>query len=159
MRKNEDLIDLLLLSAAIDSIETYPAATIDNDDIRVERTDWQSGWNKCHLEILQRHGIFYSWYKTFTSNQQSAIVELIRNDVLYLSFVNDEVEPWVIMNDIFYFACGDGEGISDAEILQVHDMWEKFGYAGVIAFVSKKRGVQPLESDGKTYCKAREYLG
>ena len=78
----------------------------------------------------------------------SMVEELIssEDEVIRLRIDEDNnITMWILMNDTFDYACADGEDVTLQEIELVYKSWKKFGWDGVTAFVSNKRGELPLQ--------------
>jgi len=136
--------DLLMLSASIDSIGLYSKAIVDEHGIRKERTFWQEGWNSHHMEIRKRYWLFVDWFNRLLEERQKAVNDLIEEGLMFLSYRDEKVYPWILMNDTFCFGYADGEDVSEDEILLIHRLWREFGFDGLVAFVANKRNEEPL---------------
>lgn len=86
-------------------------------------------------------------------NRYEDIVYLLCNDVI-LSFEGDSFygvgEPFeglivaINCNDTFAYASADAEDIPIGREHEVRSIYDKYGHAGVIAWCSKERGIEPL---------------
>ena len=140
-------IESALTELALDSIGIYPQATIDENNVRTERTEWQNGWNGAIIEIRTRVCEFADWFLELPTDTSSMIGELISEEVIRLSIdKNKNITMWVLMNDTFYYACADGEDITMEEIPLLYQIWKNFSWCGLVAFVSKKRNQLPLST-------------
>ena len=100
------------------------------------------------------------WFGTLSIEEGSYFENLRKADVLRLSVEGEKVTPWVLMNDTFAYSCGDGEDVLPEEFKIVHETWVRYGLDGLIAWVAKKRGVEPLnELRTENYVRARLELG
>jgi hypothetical protein len=140
-------IEFALNELAIDSMGIYPQATIDENNVRTERTEWQNGWNAAIIEFRQRACIFEKWFSELPEDVSAMIGEMLPDETIRLSLDKDKnVKMWVLMNDTFYFACADGEDITMEEIPLLYQVWKKFSWYGLVAIVSKKRKHLPLQA-------------
>ena len=48
------------------------------------------------------------------------------------------------MNDVFGYACADAEEIKIDEIVSIYAFWKDFEWEGVVWWVWKKRGKEPI---------------
>jgi len=153
-------IEFALNELAIDSMGIYPQATIDENNVRTERTEWQNGWNAAIIEFRQRSCIFEKWFSELPEDISAMIGEMLPDETIRLSLDKDKnVKMWVLMNDTFYFACADGEDITMEEIPVLYQMWKKFSWYGLVAIVSKKRKHLPLQAvQTEEFDKALAYL-
>ena len=153
-------IELALNELAIDSMGIYPQANIDENNVKTERTEWQSGWNAAIIEIRNRICIFDKWFTELPADVSTMIGEMLPDETIRLHLDKDKnVIMWVLMNDTFYFACADGEDITMEEIPLLYQMWKKFDWYGLVAITSKKRKQLPLkEVQTEEFQKALEYL-
>lgn len=62
-------------------------------------------------------------------------------------FFDDEDigECMINLNDVFGWACADTEKVEDEEIVEVAELFGKYGWCGILYWVSKKRGGQRSE--------------
>lgn len=84
--------------------------------------------------------------------QYQQLFWLAARDIVFFSTYNEEIEDWdngfhaaVNCNDTFYYACADAEGLAPGEAYKVRDFYERYGWAGVVAWAAKKRGAEPLK--------------
>ena len=153
-------IELALNELAIDSMGIYPQANIDENNVKTERTEWQSGWNAAIIKIRERICAFDKWFTELPADASSMIGEMLPEEIIRLYLNKDEtITMWILMNDTFYFACADGEDITMEEIPLLYQMWKQFDWYGLVAIVSKKRKQLPLkEVQTEEFQKALEYL-
>lgn len=139
--------EMILTDLAIDSLGIYPQSWTDEKGVTTKRTDWQDGWNKAIIEIRNRAILFDKWFNELPI-LSSMVEELIssEDEVIRLRIDEDNnITMWILMNDTFDYACADGEDVTLQEIELVYKSWKKFGWDGVTAFVSNKRGELPLQ--------------
>jgi len=95
------------------------------------------------------------------------ILWLAARDVVFFSTYNQEKEdydgwfhPFILCNDTFGYACADAEEVGEHDVDVLTEVFKKYEWDGVIAFVSKKRGVEVIkELRTERYKEAMEYLG
>lgn len=144
MKYNKNIIDALLLNAFLDSQGIYPQTIIDKDGNRKERTTWQDGWNACHIQIRNNVCVYDKWLENLSPQEQEDCTELLVQDIIKLSVRNNLVQIWLLMNDIFEFACADGEDISPNDFGNILAIYRRYGWDGLVAWVVIKRNTQPL---------------
>jgi len=65
----------------------------------------------------------------------------------------------IIVNDIFYWGCADREELPLPELPLAYRMWKDHGYSGLMAWASRRRGVEPQEQlVDEMYLKAKASL-
>lgn len=77
---------------------------------------------------------------------------LAAEDIVFFSHYNSEIEDYdggfhaaVNCNDTFNYASVDAEDLAPGQAHKVRDFYERYGWAGVVAWASKKRGIEPLK--------------
>lgn len=77
-------------------------------------------------------------------------------------WLKDKAFPTLICNDTFGMACADSEPFQRSDIDLILDMKAKFGYTGIVAWISKQRKEKPLleyaRLDPQKYAEAVAYL-
>ena len=77
-------------------------------------------------------------------------------------WLENKVFPTLLCSDTFGMACADAERFQQSDIDLVLDMKAKFGYAGIVAWISKQRKEKPLleyaRLDPQKYAEAVAYL-
>jgi len=89
--------------------------------------------------------------ESMTLQDYEALCWLAAREVVYFSTYNRDIgtydDGWYVYinaNDTFCYACADGEYVAPSQATQVRALYEKYGSAGVVAWVSQKRGKEPL---------------
>ena len=136
--------ELLLLHAAHSGMGIYPAARIEADGVRHERTQWEDGWNAACCELTNNWISASAWLDSLPAEQQAQVIELLRAEVLGLRITGKDVRLWVVMNDTFGYACADGEDVPLDQLSSVSRMWSEHGHDGLTAWAARQRGEQPL---------------
>lgn len=78
-------------------------------------------------------------------NQDEAVKLLESTDIFY-DLDEDEIPKHTInLNDVFGWACADCEHVPDDKIIEVADLYKKYGWCGVLYWVSERRGGQRSE--------------
>ena len=142
MAKQDINISLILnaVEDAFDSVGIYPASiSKQNEDGEwetKERTEWQDGWNACHLKSLDK-----------IYDQLEKIREEIDENFALLSIID---AGWFLgdkfrlnMNDTFFYACADEEVITKEEAKEVVSLFKTHGFKGIDYWVAEKRGYDP----------------
>lgn len=143
--KEEDIWDAILLKKVLDNIGMYPKSTIDKEGNKKERTEFQDGHNKAILEITKDAIELDGWYNKLNNIEQDVIKKFILMDEFQFFFTDDGIKFCVLVNDTFYYSTADCEEIEPHELTKVRDLYDKYGYNGVIAWVAHKRGEDILE--------------
>lgn len=84
------------------------------------------------------------------------------NEELISSFLDGFLFVCPNLNDTFEYATADSEQIyldSDGNQDMLVDVWAKFGYTGIVAYVAKMRNVEPLlKHRTDVYYQAKRHL-
>ena len=155
------VLDLKLQDCALSDIGIYPQAITGGNNPYKERSDYQNGWNAAVMEMYEKASSFSDFVENIPENIREIFTELLIEDVIYLEKADEEIIMCVLMNDIFAWACADQEDITLEDIPLIYQLNKEYGYAGVIAWVSKKRGYEPQEAFDRTnnYLEAQEKVG
>lgn len=160
--KNARLTELRLFEIANESLGTYPRSRLNADGTKTERGVWQDGWNAYGIQLLQHWDQLLDWWKTLSIEQQSYFEELLHtdDDIVFFRIEKDSSpNPWILMNDVFGYACADGEALPIEDLSIVIQLWRKFKWAGLFAWAAQRRGIDPIAPlcDEK-YQLAKNYL-
>lgn len=136
---NEKSIDqkLFELLAATD-MGMYPAAVQGCNDERdyKQRDGFKNGWNACVMELGSKiRGALHDERRPWTE-----IDKLFAAAGEYIFDQGEDKQWFVFLNDTWYWACSDCEEISAEEQNEVAGLFREYGRAGVIYWVTKKRG-------------------
>lgn len=84
------------------------------------------------------------------------------NEQLISSFLDSFLFVCPNLNDTFEYATADSEQIyldNDGNQDMLVDVWAKFGFTGIIAYVAKMRGIDPVpELRTEDYYQAKRHL-
>lgn len=140
----------LFLSAAIESVGGYPAATLLPTGETKPRTDWQEGWNACLLAIFENQKLLDRWFIERCSPWTT--FDAIRNmltqtdrDLLMFKVCPGKQKPvtmYANVNDLFCYG-SDVEEITDDELNVFCEAYQYYNYYGIVAYVSLKRNQDP----------------
>jgi hypothetical protein len=134
---------------AFDDIGIYPASVEE-----VKRTEWQDGWNAALSQFHKNNVAFHKYLSDLREPQKNALKELLLDDVVELSNGDGKITIWLNVNDTFYTAA-DGESVPESDLELLASLNGNYGFDGVVAWVAKKRGMEPLEFK---YKKTSNYL-
>ena len=134
-----DKFEGLAAAIAIEDVGIYPKAFTDKDGVTTERTDWQDGWNECSMKITENDAKIEDWL----DNAPSRIAELIENETLHVSVRDDGPKPWVLCNDLFWWACADGEDFELSDLPDLEQALQNAPKHGDILWCCRKRGMRP----------------
>lgn len=77
-------------------------------------------------------------------------------------WLNDKAFPELLCSDTFGMCCADAESFDKSDVDLIIDMLTKFGYKGIVAWISKRRKEKPLldyaRLNPKEYAEAVAYL-
>jgi hypothetical protein len=146
MWSTRDVLDSLFWEMAHDDMGIYPQAVI-RGDVREERTEWQNGWNAAVMEMTTKHGKLTRWATTLTPEQRELLERMLDSDgePMSLQVRDDNVRLVLGCGDTFAYACADAESFTLDEMPEVFRLWKAHGYYGVVAWIAKKRGVEPVK--------------
>lgn len=151
------IVELKMNDRALMSLGLYSAKSNG-----VDRTPWQEGWNAMFIKIRENKVVLNNWIKTLDEEDISIVEMLIDANILFFAIRHDDeykikASPWLIMNDVFYPAA-DGEEINVCDLKQLGYLYCYYGYEGLVAWVSIKRGNIKPRTILKGYNEAKEYL-
>jgi len=84
----------------------------------------------------------------WTPEQLAAVMALVEDGHLFDPWEDIDPSEFTLclnMNDTFYWACADGEEITAADAVAVHDVAQEFGTDGVTAWAAHRRGMHPID--------------
>ena len=162
IEKNIKDVDLkyYFKSHAYRSMGIYPKASYNELGEKHERTPYEEGWNAAIIGLIRKETQIEEWFSSLTETEKEYVKYLLKYDIITLSPRSDKMDLYINCNDIFYPA-SDGEVITvdDFEILV--DLDWGFGWDGIVAWISMKRGIEPKSSVYKkhrAYKEAKKYL-
>ena len=118
----EKLITAMIYELAAEDMGIYPQTVIDKNGKTKKRTEWEDGWNACNKSFLDKAITIMSWFEKIPTDKKSDIEDFIIAEKLSVSVRDKEVNLWVNCNDLFFWACADGEEFvfNDLEDLKRH---------------------------------------
>jgi len=153
---NSTLMDLaldgLLYQCAHDDLGIYCQSVTLRDGTVKERTEWQNGWNAAGSAMLDKVIEFEAFFKTLEPTTKDALVALmlLEQEAISLHLTDDStVKILANMNDTFYYATADNECIDPQEISTVVDLYQRYGFDGIVAWAAKKRNQKPIYENEK----------
>lgn len=119
----------------------YPQSFIEVDKDgketkRTERTEWQEGWNACHMEL------FLKTEKALYKLEERISDELALLMIADLGYTQNG-QFLLNMNDTFYYGSDCEPVVGEEEIKEVARLFGSYGYSGVTYWVAKKRNYDP----------------
>ena len=157
MNEKESISNLLLYKAHED-MGMYPQATTSGG-ITTKRTEWQNGWNEALMKLTTKWCKLNDWYSSLSDNVKPVISALLYQDILMLCVRDEEVKIGISMSDTFMYACADAEEADIAELPLISQLYEKYGWDGLVAWSARKRKDTPIEERITAgYIQARKFL-
>ncbi len=104
---------------------------------------------------------YHDFLDTLSKEQREALEDLLLDNVVELANSKGKIVLWLNVNDIFYTAA-DGEDFSIDDLPTLSSLNNKYGFDGIIAWVAKKRNLEPLSFKYKkttNYLDAEKELG
>jgi len=72
---------------------------------------------------------------------------------------DENAYPFLGCNDTFYYASADGENFEEKDMDLIIEVYKKFSWSGVDAWIALKRGIDVLEQRiTPEYLKAKEWI-
>ena len=140
--------ELFLTNAAYDDMGIYPNGQMAADGTVTPRTPWQDGWNAALMALTKKQIALGQWWKLLPEDSQKDILTLLKAKELSLSEQGGRVSTWILVSDTFAYACADAESITIDEIPKALKLYQEFGWTGLVAWVSNKRGgCEPLNKE------------
>jgi hypothetical protein len=137
-------LQLAFHEAAEDDMGIYPMATRHPDGREEKRTEWQDGWNAAVIGHTNKICKIHDWFDGLPEDIRPIAEELIVGEALSLSIDDDGIRPYLLINDTFEYACSDCEDVTLEDLPLIRVMWREYGYEGLVAWVAKKRKIEPI---------------
>jgi hypothetical protein len=137
----QQLVKQRLRDLARDSISEF--VVTKNGKLK-KLTDQMIGFNygiKCIAENMDRAE---KWYDFLSDHSKEALNYLVLEKVIDIEVTPDEITTWMTLEEDTF---SDGEQVQDVklhELPMLVQLHEKFGKAGILAFVSHHRGIHPI---------------
>jgi len=152
MKTPEEIMEIalngLLAEKAHDDLGIYPRAIKGGPNAYEERGDYQNGWNAAVMAYTHKMVVFESFLNSLDERHRKALQTLMFDEAVMLAERDDKVNIWLCVNDTFYYAA-DAEDVSVDDLPLLAELYEKYDWYGLIAWVGWKRDMEPL----KTKCK------
>lgn len=146
---------------AHDDLGIYPRSVQGGSNAYEQRSDYQNGWNDAIMEHTQKVIKIHNYLDTLKPEHRTALENLMLEEVIQLAVRDDKTSLWLNVNDTFYYAA-DGEDFEPGDLPKLNELYEKYGWQGIIAWVAKKRNMEPLPTKFKktdAYTEALKSLG
>ena len=141
---------IMTISNVIDQ-GIYPAANNG-----VPRSEKQNGWNDAVMDFDEKLRLFED---AFDKDWFKPLIYLAINDLIFLRYKNQEIVILLLCSDTFTYACADCEEIEKENLIEVCEIYDKFGYDGLVAWVAIRRSEEPIkERQTEEYKEAYEFL-
>lgn len=153
----EKIISLIALRKALDDIGIYPAA-ISGSNGYEKRTEYMDGYNACSMELTQKWGKISDFITQLPADVRDDIINFIIKDKIQISVGKDTINFWINCNDLFAWACADGE---DFELSDLEDFKKAFKDSpdnGDILWCCRKRKMRPQGPCYKYFSKEEKKL-
>lgn len=149
----------LFLTIAYNDVGMYPVSVTQNG-VTKKRTEWQDGWNACHNAIVDKQIKYMKWYESLSEERQKYAAELLNSEYMLLYETNEgDVQPMLLMNDTFMYACSDAEECTPQDFSCIWDLWNQYKWLGLAAWAARHRNMEPLvELQTEQYKEAVNYL-
>ncbi|MCF0055538.1 hypothetical protein [Dyadobacter sp. CY356] len=135
----ERALGLLALEIASDDMGVYPQSISGGEKAYEKRTDWMEGWNACHTALIKKQ----SKIRKFINKAPERIKDYLLFEKINLSVSGDEIEMFVICNDLFYWGCADGETIEMSDLDDFDQAMKESPNFGPDLWCARKRGMRP----------------
>lgn len=121
--------------------------------------DYQNGWKDCHSHILNMWAVFDAFINSLSPGHKQACIYLLSETIITLVYEDNKVRILLPCSDTFAYACADQEYIEPTSLATLAYCYQQWKNAGVIAWLSITRGVDPLPClcDDK-YREARSWM-
>ncbi len=144
---------------AYNDMGLYPASVLGGPNAYEKRSDWQEGWNAYGSQLLDKVIQIGKFIEGIPEQHRGIVKKLLIDDKLSLSVGKNDGDHqlWVNCNDLFFWACSDGEDISIEELPDLLRALEESPKNGDILWVCRKRHTRPQGAYYK-YLKGEEHL-
>lgn len=140
-----DKLDDMCKSLALESIGIHPKSIAGLNGYE-KRSDWQNGWNEAILKVHENATNISKHFKEFSKENREKLISLLDSDAWIEVDDAGKVHLELNMNDTFAYASADLEEFEEKDIAEIYDLRERYGFDGVTAWASHKRGDKPIES-------------
>ena len=76
-------------------------------------------------EISKKRIRIIDWINGLQEDERESVTHLLAQDILSLNLDKEEIDPWIVLNDVFSGAA-DGEGVNLEEIKSIHKIYLKY---------------------------------
>lgn len=146
-------LDGLLADKAHSDMGIYPKSIKGGPNAYEERNDYQNGWNDAVMAYTHKLVVYEGFINSLAEEQRVALETLLFDESLHLAERDDKVHIWLCVNDTFYYAA-DAEDVSVSDLPLLAKLYEQFDWKGLVAWVARKRDMEPLE---RKFEKTEEY--
>jgi len=137
---NENQIYSLAVDLAVDDMGIYAKSIVDSDGSKKNRTEYQDGWNACIMKIVDKAGNISGWL----DNLPKEVLLLVADEKIRVSVNSKErLKTWVLCNDLFYWACADGEDFELSDLSDFQKALKESPDHGDLLWCCRKRKMRP----------------
>ena len=142
-----DKFEALAAALAVSDTGIYCKSSTDKDGVTTERTERQDGWNDCLKAITKKAGELEDWLE----NLPPRCIELLDAETLMVYSRGEGPQLWVLCNDLFYWACADGEDFELSDFPDLERALKETPKNGDILWCCRKRGMRPQKQSYKYF--------
>jgi len=136
----ERALECLAYEQAADDISIYPASRRTGDKV-VKRTEWEDGWNACAMAMTKKVRKIGGYLRSLPED----VTDYILRDVINISADEDTPSMWVNCNDLFHWACADGEGFELKDLPELNQAYQDSPEFGDMLWVCRRRKMRPQQ--------------
>lgn len=120
----------------------------ENEELKMELELSKPIYSRRELEKNYAGLIAFSGKQAIQLNEAIKALEIFN---LQKRFLIEDVGFWanegfcINCGDTFAYACSDAEEIPDGELPLVANLYDQFGYDGVVAWIANNRGCDPIK--------------
>jgi hypothetical protein len=136
-----------MIAANIHNQGYYPSSVVEKG-VATPRTEKQEGSNERAKEISgESYYLEYYADTELTSYQRKALINLLKNDIVFIWFEEDIPKFAINLNDNFHYASADADTMDVRHAEIVNALYNKYGEDGIIAWASimYRKGREPLK--------------
>lgn len=125
------------------NMSIYPAAVHGGEHAYEKRTEWMEGWNECGREFSKNYGILATWLSKIPAESRLLVEDLLLANTLDLRIDDGECFLSINCNDVFFWGCADGEGVTLDELPSLQECLALDPKTGAMLWIARKRKERP----------------
>lgn len=123
-----------------------------------KRTPYMEGWNAYSSEYWKKVGVFQKWLDEIPAESKPDVEDFLIKDKIQLHLSGDTVGMSINCNDLFWWACADGEDFELSDLPEFKKAFDESSKNGERLWCCRKRGMRPLKPYYKYFDESEKAL-